>query len=206
MHEHIALLSYKSCMNFRKWCELRGNYPPGESSQICALFQLWLDGTCRWGSLQLEGLPGQGMLGFSCAWVFSAAVWNLLLRSAAVSRVPRAKLGQGIRLSGTWVFFLGLEPHIIWWSLCSCRTEACNILYEEHIDMHMHPNAFNIHGNVLFIEYVTCLCAPVASASPYSMWLKPPKTLEYRLIPSFALDMVLGAMLTAADLNTYRKF
>jgi hypothetical protein len=30
MHEHIALLSYKSCMNFRKWCELRGNYPPGE--------------------------------------------------------------------------------------------------------------------------------------------------------------------------------
>jgi hypothetical protein len=135
---YIALLSYKSCMNFRKWCELRRNYRPGESSQICALFQLWLDGTCRWGSLQLEGLPGQGMLGLSCALVFSAAGWNLSPRSAAVSRVPRATLGEGIRSSGTWLFFPGLESHIIWRSLCSWGREPCNVLYEEHIEMHLH--------------------------------------------------------------------
>jgi hypothetical protein len=35
------------------------------------------------------------------------------LRSAAVSRAPRATLRQGMRLSGTWVFFPGLEPHVI---------------------------------------------------------------------------------------------
>jgi hypothetical protein len=98
---------------------------PGENSHICALFQLWLDGTYRWSLLQLEGRPGQGMLGLSCAWVFSATGWNLYLRSAAVSRVPRSTLRQGMRLSGTWVFFQGLEPHVI----CKAYAAHNNVTY-----------------------------------------------------------------------------
>jgi hypothetical protein len=111
LHEHIVLLSYINHV----WilCELRRNYPPGENSQICALFQLWLDGTCRWGLLQLEGRPRQGMLGLSRAWVFSATGWNLSQRSAVAKRVPRSTLRQGIRLSGSWAFFPGLKPHVI---------------------------------------------------------------------------------------------
>jgi hypothetical protein len=47
IHKHIIFLSYKSSMNFRKWCELRRNYPPDESSHIHFLLRLWYDGTCH---------------------------------------------------------------------------------------------------------------------------------------------------------------
>jgi hypothetical protein len=64
------------------------------------------------------------------------------------------------------LFFLGLESHIIWRSLCSWSREPYNILYwrahwnayayvKVTTTLHMHPNAFHMHGNVFFIEYVT---------------------------------------------------
>jgi hypothetical protein len=74
-------------------------------------------------SVAVRRLPMTGKLGLSCEWMFSRLDGNLSLRSAAVCRVPRATLGrQAMRLCGTWAFFQGLEPHVIWKSLCSWST------------------------------------------------------------------------------------
>ncbi|CAM6006871.1 unnamed protein product [Sphagnum balticum] len=71
----------------------------------------------------------------------------------------------------------------------------------EHMVPEPRNRAHDIHPNVLFIEYVAWVCVTSASPSPYSMWLQPPQILTRRLIPSSILDVVLGALLTAADIN-----
>ncbi len=71
----------------------------------------------------------------------------------------------------------------------------------EHMVPEPRSRAHDIQPNVLFIEYLAWVCVTAASTSPYSMWLQPPQMLTRRLIPSSVLDVVLGALLTAADLN-----
>jgi hypothetical protein len=62
--------------------------------------------------------------------------------------------------------------------------------------------ALETHANVLLVEYVAWLCVTVTqSTSPYTIGLQSQDTLSTRLVPEMVLDVVLGAMLTVADVN-----
>jgi len=114
MHEHIALLSYKSCMNFRKRSSSEEITHLVKFPDMCAFSTLigW-NLSLRFAAIRRPPRIGDAWIKLRMS-VFGS--WMELvssLRSAAVSRAPRATLRQGMRLSGTWVFFPGLEPHVI---------------------------------------------------------------------------------------------
>jgi hypothetical protein len=71
----------------------------------------------------------------------------------------------------------------------------------EHMVPEPQREAHEMHTNVLFIEYVAWLCVTTQSTAPYSMWLQPQETLSSRTVESNVLDIVFGAMLTAAEVN-----
>ncbi|KAH8967746.1 hypothetical protein BDL97_03G092800 [Sphagnum fallax] len=72
----------------------------------------------------------------------------------------------------------------------------------EHMVSEADREALETHANVLLIEYVAWLCVTVTQAtSPYTIGLQSQDTLSTRLVPELVLDVVLGAMLTVADVN-----
>jgi hypothetical protein len=125
-HEHIALLSYKSCTNFRMVRPQRKLPTWWQFQDMCPVSALtgW-NLSRRFAAVRRP--PTTGVIAncnghFANSSVPQRQVTSSHINSNAQlnpSRVPKATLGQGIRLSGTWLFFLRLEPHIIWRSLCS---------------------------------------------------------------------------------------
>ncbi len=72
----------------------------------------------------------------------------------------------------------------------------------EHMVSEAEREALETHANVLLIEYAAWLCVTVTQpTSPYTIGLQSQDTLSNRLVPELVLDVVLGAMLTVADVN-----